>query len=263
MIVSPAQAVAWLDSNTHNRPLSDSVVIKYQKDMAAGRWKYNHLAILFDTTGKLLDGQHRLWACVESGVSFDTDVVFGAEPDVQDTLDDPFIRSAGHQGALGGAKNATNAAAIAKLILTYRERGTMVSMNNPKNSPTKSQIIELVKSGDAQLEDAASRVCQLSKALCRASIVGFCYYLFSLQNTVLAGRFFGELQSGVGLSRGNPALLLREKLRVNAAAKAKLPALHLIALFFRAWSSYRDGRDLKILKTWRCDGPNPEAFPTI
>jgi len=99
MVVSPAQSAAWLEANVHNRKLAQTVVDKYAKDMTAGRWRYTHQAIIFDTTGKMLDGQHRSWACVQSGVSFDTDVVFGADPEVQDFIDDGFVRTAGTKAA--------------------------------------------------------------------------------------------------------------------------------------------------------------------
>jgi hypothetical protein len=73
MMVTPELAKQWLEANTHNRPLSEELVIAYMVDMLDGRWQYNGDAIRFDHTGRLIDGQHRLHACIEAGVPFETD----------------------------------------------------------------------------------------------------------------------------------------------------------------------------------------------
>ena len=36
------------------------------RDMKAGHWRLTHQGIAFDPAGVLIDGQHRLWAIVES-----------------------------------------------------------------------------------------------------------------------------------------------------------------------------------------------------
>lgn len=262
MLVTPEQATAWLEQNVHNRNLAQTVINKYARNMMTGRWKYNHQAILFDTSGKMIDGQHRCWACVESKTPFETDVVFGTDPEVQDYIDDGFSRTAGQKAALHGVSNANHTCAIARLLLIHRNGGIQ-SMQNPKNDPSKAEILELAISQDAQLEESASKVGQLSRDLCSPSVLGFCHYLFHLQNCAKAAAFFDELHSGVNLSLRNPARMLREKFKRNKAAKAKLPTVHLIALFFRAWVYYRDAKNMQLVKTWRCDGPNPEAFPEI
>jgi len=55
---------------------------------------------------------------------------------------------------------------------------------------------------------------------------------------------------------------LRERLLADRRAKAKLPQLEIVALFFKAWLYYRDGRPLRKL-FWKTDGPAPEKFPEI
>ncbi len=45
---------------------------EYANAMKSGEWKYNGESIKVCTDGSLLDGQHRLEACIESGVTFDT-----------------------------------------------------------------------------------------------------------------------------------------------------------------------------------------------
>ena len=56
--------------------------------------------------------------------------------------------------------------------------------------------------------------------------------------------------------------LLRERLRTNSAGKAKLPLLEIVALFFKAWIAYQNGKQVKCLR-WNNGGANPEKFPEI
>ena len=67
--VTPEMAAKWLEGNVLNRPLKQAHVERLAREMKAGRWRLTHQGIAFDVTGCLIDGQHRLWAVVESGVT--------------------------------------------------------------------------------------------------------------------------------------------------------------------------------------------------
>lgn len=261
MTVTPQQAEEWLSKNTHNRPQKPTLAIAYGIDMEQGRWKYNHAAIIFDRNGTLVDGQHRLNACILSGSSFDTDVVFGADPEIQSTIDIGAVRTSGDSAHLNGIKNANIACAIAYLVLIHRNHG-IEKMNNPANKPTKTMVLAEVMSNPTIAESAA-KATTWSRKVCSPRVLGFCHYVFSQQNKGRAELFFDEVVNGVNLSRTNPAYCLREKLNEQARGKARLPTTHLIFLFFKAWSYYRAGRPMKLLKLWRNGGDTPEAFPSI
>ena len=65
-LVTPAAAAKFLNSNTNNRKLRTGLAEQYAKDMAAGNWTNCTAPIVFYEDGSLADGQHRLWALVES-----------------------------------------------------------------------------------------------------------------------------------------------------------------------------------------------------
>ena len=87
--VDVTTAIQWLESNTRNRPVKDQIVRQYARDMKEGRWvRESTTTIKFDINGVLLDGQHRLWAVVESQSTTTFLVARGvdlAERFVQDT----------------------------------------------------------------------------------------------------------------------------------------------------------------------------------
>jgi hypothetical protein len=68
-IVTPAKAEKWLNSNKANRKLREGVAEKYAEDMANGKWTQCPVPISFYEDGDIADGQHRLFAIIESNTS--------------------------------------------------------------------------------------------------------------------------------------------------------------------------------------------------
>jgi hypothetical protein len=87
-MVTPTKAEEWLGANTSNRPLSKPTVRAFAEAMRRGEWVVTHQGIAFDSSGVLVDGQHRLAAIVEADTAVEltvfTDVGQGAF-DVLDT----------------------------------------------------------------------------------------------------------------------------------------------------------------------------------
>jgi hypothetical protein len=72
IMITPEMAKSLLEKNSSNRPLSISTVKKYAFEMKQGSWKNTHQGIAVDETGQIIDGQHRLTAIIESGISIMT-----------------------------------------------------------------------------------------------------------------------------------------------------------------------------------------------
>ena len=79
-VITPAEAQSYLKNNAKHRPIKEKKVAEYMAEMSEGHWKLNGKTICFDTTGRLLNGQHRLSAVVRSGVALTTVVVRGLDP---------------------------------------------------------------------------------------------------------------------------------------------------------------------------------------
>lgn len=85
--IDPDTAATILESNTLNRDIGPVLVKRMAEDMVAGRWLTNGDSIKFDRTGKLVDGQHRLSAVVDSQTTLETFVCGGLAPEIFATLD--------------------------------------------------------------------------------------------------------------------------------------------------------------------------------
>lgn len=64
--ISPAKAEQYLNRNKANRSLREGRVEQYAHDMKTGRWTDCPVPISFYEDGDIADGQHRLYAIIES-----------------------------------------------------------------------------------------------------------------------------------------------------------------------------------------------------
>lgn len=92
--VTPDMAIQWLEKhNTNNRKVSDKHVQRLARDMVEGKWVLTHNGIAFGPDGTLLDGQHRLWAIIESGRTVEMYVWRDMDPQAMMAIDSGKGRS--------------------------------------------------------------------------------------------------------------------------------------------------------------------------
>lgn len=83
--VTPEIAFEWLKSNFKNNRRIDKRTVKQYAGFSP--WFACANTIKFDTHGRLIDGQHRLTAIVESGVAQFCDVLYNAPPELALVID--------------------------------------------------------------------------------------------------------------------------------------------------------------------------------
>ena len=92
--LTPEMAEDWLTHcNTHNRRLIDAHVELLAQEMKAGRWQLTHQGVAFSPQRVLLDGQHRLWAVVLSGVTVPMRVFVNEPAEGMEVIDTGKARS--------------------------------------------------------------------------------------------------------------------------------------------------------------------------
>ena len=75
--VTPKRAKSFLANNTNNRKVNKNQLNLLVRTMKAGGWKLTHQGIAIYDDGSIADGQHRLMAVVESGVTCSMSVTYG------------------------------------------------------------------------------------------------------------------------------------------------------------------------------------------
>jgi hypothetical protein len=114
--ITPELAKELLANSNHgNRPLKKAHIKMLTSSLKNDEWMLNGESITFSSSGRLLDGQHRLNACINSGKSFQTIVITGIEDEAAfGTIDIGKPRSVTDLMDLQGLPKAPLFSAIAK-----------------------------------------------------------------------------------------------------------------------------------------------------
>lgn len=76
--IDPADAAKLLQTNPeHQRNVSRSNLTKIEHSLNNGEFRVTGESLIVDENGRLMDGQHRLQACVNTGIGFWTVFVSG------------------------------------------------------------------------------------------------------------------------------------------------------------------------------------------
>ncbi len=246
--VTPDLATQWLEKNTHNRPIKDTAVKDYAADMKAKKWELNGSAIVFDWDGTLQDGQHRLWACIESDTPFMTNVTEGVDPKVFPTIDTGRKRTAADVLGIADVVNRNAVAAAAAIVISYK-KGTI----KQNERVSHRDVLEFV-SANADLGEWVSR-CKRAKGFSQSytTLLAAVLFLGSRKHPQRADDFLHKFQTGEDLKTGSPVLALRNRL-LTSKDKRK----DRLALIIQAWNAFVKGRPLTKMQL-----PRSDQFPKI
>ena len=115
-MVTPAIAKKWLDQNTGNRRLRDTAVDQYARDMTADNWERKPVAVCFDDTGKLGNGQHTLNAIVKSGKAQELLVARNVPRKAIAMMDRGLVRTLNDVANFLGAEIESRRAGVARIL---------------------------------------------------------------------------------------------------------------------------------------------------
>jgi hypothetical protein len=173
--MTPEWAKSILDSqNSKNRAIRPNAVKKIASAILDGNWKISHQGIAIDINGHLQDGQHRLAAIAQTGVSVQLLLTTGCDPQSFDVLDCGVNRTAADSLARIGSNNPPRCSAGLKCYILYKNNGHRVWTNIAY--PPHTQIISLYKERRDEAERAASIAGQAyknDKAINQSAMVAF------------------------------------------------------------------------------------------
>lgn len=209
MWITPKIAKQWLTlvDPSKQRRLNARTVTQYATAMKLGHWILTHQGVAFDAQGNLCDGQHRLAAIVESGVSVQMMVTTGMA-EKQGTL---FTFDAIDRGALRGISqqlqvrhgvpNACQMAAGARCIAVLCKRASV--------KMTVATTLFVIDKYGNELRHVmvALRYPQSLRVGGAFGSLAFC-----LKAVPALKSFVDRIGDGDGIKKGEPAHTLREYL---------------------------------------------------
>ena len=242
--------------NSQNRPKKAGKITEFADDMVSGDWFVTGDTIKFSDEHLLRDGQNRLKACVRSGVSFFTHIVFGIPDKAFHKLDRGKVRTSGDVLGIAGYSNSTRLAAAV--------RWSYILETNPSSrvTLTPSKTLDLCRgiySGvEASIPHGVSVYRQYNHPPGQLTAL---HYVLAKKNKEKADEFFSlwcrgaEGGSAKAISRMQMLLAsikLQNHGRVNDTVRA--------AMIVKAWNLFITGRSGRRQSGLVAVG---EAFPTI
>lgn len=228
--ITPSIAEVLLKGNPDNRNVKRTRLREIRADLENGNWVFNGESIIVSKDGLLNDGQHRLIAVRDSGVSMKTMIVFGVARSSRLTLDQGTARtSADYLGMQGKNEEAAVVAAVSRMIWQYENHGSLMTGGPNKTRrfyPTKAEILGLASDREVSIKLSICAIGKSSRLVGSQSFVAFCHWILSRIDDAAAQVFFDRLIDGVGLSPDSPIYILRQRfineprMRPNARLEA-------------------------------------------
>ena len=260
-MVTPDMARGLIARNTENRPViwngPNRSVAAYASAMKRGEWTLNGESIIVSSTGELNDGQHRLYAVIESQGGVMMSLTFGVGRDTRHTVDQGVARTPGHILVMMGEKDANNLATALQYLWT-RDHGLSLNFR-----PSPDQMLATLDR-HPDVRDAVREATKVGAQfhLSRGYIAA-AHYECSKAHPFAADQFLNAVATGLNIhSVNSPVARLRKAYGEHDAKRKPLGRIEQAALYIKAFNAFRQGRTPKGF-SWRDTGPSAEAFPRV
>lgn len=255
--VTPDLAAEILEKNTMNRNISQIMVKRYAMAMQSGEWEQNGQTITIAEDGTVLDGQHRLWAVIEAGMTITFLIVYNVRKEAIATIDSGVTRTFRHVLQIKGSKHASTASSLVKLAWIYDNFDSELADSSAKIA-VRNPVLEAYYDENKSLIEQAATIADTGCHHFTKSHMGFCIYLFLRKNPGQAEKYAGMLKTGQNLYTGHPLMTLRTKLIDNLMSKHKLTVRETAAFYIKAWNAFLKGKDVSVFR-WN----NTEKLPEV
>lgn len=253
MTVTPDYAGAVLSKNTKNRTVIKSHLRTLEEALRRGEWVFNGEPVIIASSGRVLDGQHRLMACVNTGIAIDTNVVFGVDESVFDTIDQGASRTIGNVLDVDGEENYNTIAAALKNFWGFCKTGQIYDGGGWSCGFTAHTARGLL-SAHPEIRDSV-KLCLKCEHYKSKSLLAALHYIFTFSNRQSAAELIEVIEAGGG-DKDRPFHVLREHVIYQRMNRVRMGNRSLAAKTIRAFNAEVTGEWVKRLQ-FKHDGQFP------
>ena len=251
--ITPKIAEKMLLKTSQNRKLSRPLIQRYARDMSAGNWDVNGQPIVISNKGKLLDGQHRLKACIKNNVMFYSFVTTDIVEEAKLTIDSGKKRTFAHNLQMDNVTNSNHVAATVQTVYNILEGSTATKLTHHELQDFLDEYPGIV--------DSCTLNSNYRAIVPKPSILAAVHFLASqfLSNSPVA-EFHHVFFTGIPhYTKGrDPAHVWRERLlRIAHKPHQSMPRKSLIDGTVHAWNLFSNGKtvaNFKIPKNVKMEG---------
>lgn len=270
--ISPKMAYTLLHDNK-NRNIKKVNLQKIANSITADGWDVGISMIVFTSTGRLIDGQHRLKACISTNTPIVS--IYSIVPDTEfamRSIDRGAKRSLADDLRLAGAPNSKLLSTVIRALYAYHLGVTpevYFATEKYRSVVTDADYNRFYNNHKDELDVITAYTGNFYKKLRRhtASVIGpraLAFLFATLYNidSEEAVNFFSILSSSKVAGCPDAILQLRQKF-IDLERMTATPSIRVVAAYvIKTWNSYITGEALPQL-TFRGGGAHPEKFPKV
>lgn len=258
-LITPEMAEQMLRHAGANRKLRETRIARYAADMAAGNWLYTGEAIKYNRLGEMIDGQHRLVACVRSGAAFRSLVIRGVPNAAMTQIDTGATRSLADVLRLNQEKDVN---VLGASIVTGWRWGIGMP-GHMSLHPTHSESLTWLQENPG-IRDAVRRSSRLRAYPLHfpAGVSGAFTLRIGELDQEAAERFLEGVISGENLIALDARFALRRwamNMSERTTNLGKPPGYMYLAVAIKSWNYWNVGRQVTNI-VWK---PASENFPEL
>lgn len=249
--IIPSVAELILENhNKNNIPPNSIKVSQYATDMKHGKFQYNGDSLRFSVDGVLLDGQNRLMASVESGCSFEANIIVGLPDEVFSTIDSGRTRTGGNILARNNSLSPYSANTLCQAVrlIMKHERGFSLSTSSTTRRSKAEATLDEIQSYINQHTELFEQLDYVVKEYGRGSLLSLARILFLLHigsrfNEKYTKEYLKKLVHGEMLEKGETLHLFRSRLVSIKTKTTKWTPAEINQTMIKVWNSVgRNGR---------------------
>jgi len=257
--ITPIQAKKMLESNRSNRKVNQERVKSLAQQIKDGKYIMPPDAIAFDREGRLINGQHRLYACVMANIAIQSIVYRNADEKVFMITDIGMRKTGGHALSTMGYTNTTNLSGLARyvyLIETTPENNQWWTNMSAVSPGDIVSTIESFPDLQSQVRVALNLTSKKKVMRLRTSPtpIGLALHLAAQAGQYDAmEEFLTTAASGAGIEDGSPELALVRYLTRNgdmAGTNMGEQMACVLACTLKAYIAKQNGKSIQVL-SWR------------
>ena len=252
MEVTPEIAQGWWNNtNSKNRGFKT----KYAKGLAAimqnGGWDLNGESIIIDVNGNIVNGQHRTWAIIYSGVTIKSLVVKGVPHECFSTMDSGMKRSIPDVLEIAGftksQSNVYGTAAKHELFQRTTGRPAVRGADSTITKAINNQVVLEEVATNLKLQELGDVIMSYPRKVLPMSPTSltFLLYRFCLFNEEFSIPWINGFITGIGLGELDTRLWVRSKFYRDSRSTSSLSSGDKMAFVIKAWYTAIVGKKLK------------------
>jgi len=244
--ITPDKAKAY-SANNNNRSINKMNLAFLKSEILAGNYQMNGQTIVISTSGKLLDGQHRLTAVVETGLPIESIVVNNVDEDTFVTMDTGKPRGGSDALDIHGVQNSKHiASAIRKIVQRFSHSHAYLDRVRYKIS--NPEFVKYYDKNAKELNDLYEMThtwaLQGNKVVSESDAMAF-IFLLKVEGDEIYD-FMEELLTGREINpNSNAAQVLRQKLIRNSFSGHRTLDTERRDLVIHSFRKYKNNHNIK------------------